>query len=265
MNEPDFAMLLAEFRKMTQSSEGSVEHLYLDTKGNPTIGIGHLVSGLAAAKALTFYIKTTPEVAATPEQITREFDAIKKARYGKNYPASYYKDLTTLFLKSEKIESLYVNDVRIIVTDLEKHFKQFASYPLLAQLGILDMVYNLGVAGFIEKFPNMVDAIKDQNWQVASKQSHRIGVSEARNDAVKELFREAEKSKLAKAPPKKNSTNSSTEDESATFNDEEKSLRCALNYEHVTLFNAKTGTSKPQPGSWEAIKFQSTSSASARK
>lgn len=264
MDEQGFAILLAEFRKMVQVSEGSIEYLYLDTKGNPTIGLGYLVSNLTAALELPFYIKKTPEVVATPEQITTEFNDIKKAKYGQKYSAKYYRALTSLFLQSEKIESLFKDHVRTIVASIENHFNQFADYPLPAQLGVLDMVYNMGITGFLKKFPEMAKAIKKSNWQIASTECQRSDISDVRNDEVKKLFEQAEAIKLAKTP-KKNSTNSSTQDETAILNNEEKSLRSALNYEHVTLFNATTGTSNPQPGSWEAIKFQSTSSTTARK
>jgi len=42
-------------RKTLIHNEGNINHLYLDTSNNVTIGVGHLVVNLAAAQTLPLY------------------------------------------------------------------------------------------------------------------------------------------------------------------------------------------------------------------
>jgi len=71
----------------------------------------------------------------------------------------------------------------------------YSDFPKPAQLGLLDMIYNLG--SFAD-FGKLAAAVDKQDWTEAAKQCHRRGPSESRNRATKELFENA--AKLAANP-----------------------------------------------------------------
>ena len=57
----------AELMKRLEQYEGFIEHLYVDSKGKATVGVGHMLPNAAAAAALTLYVKKTG-MPATAEQ-----------------------------------------------------------------------------------------------------------------------------------------------------------------------------------------------------
>ncbi len=74
--------MLAEKEKQTLRKsliryEGDVRHMYLDSKGHVTIGVGHLVRNLAAALKLNLVVGKTG-VIATEAQITTDYEMVKK-------------------------------------------------------------------------------------------------------------------------------------------------------------------------------------------
>ncbi len=74
--------MLAEKEKQTLRKnliryEGDVRHMYLDTEGYVTIGVGHLVRNLAAALKLNLVVGKTG-VIATEAQITTDYEMVKK-------------------------------------------------------------------------------------------------------------------------------------------------------------------------------------------
>jgi GH24 family phage-related lysozyme (muramidase) len=86
----------ATLRQKLETYEGCVEHMYLDTKGFVTVGVGHLLSTLANAQSLTFIVQKDSK-AATDDQIKTDYDTIKKQTKG--LLASTYKKHTKLKLK----------------------------------------------------------------------------------------------------------------------------------------------------------------------
>ncbi len=80
-------------------------------------------------------------------------------------------------------------------SEVRRAFPDFDKYPLPAREALVDMAYNLGTNGLMEKFPTLVKAVRNRDWSTASQECHRRGVGVDRNDAVRRLFVDASRAK----------------------------------------------------------------------
>lgn len=200
----------ATLRNKLATYEGCVEHMYLDTKGYATIGIGHLLANLTDAQALPFVNKKDSK-AATKDSIKLEYEAIKKKPKGL-LAISYKKD-TKLKLKQADIDKLTNKHIANFENELKKIFgaDEFEAYPGEVRLALFDMIFNLGMTNLKGKFPTFIKYIKENNWSMAATESSRSDVSKTRNTYVKDLLEQAAstistdaaKNKSAKAAPGK--------------------------------------------------------------
>lgn len=79
-------------RAKLEQYEGEIAHMYLDSKGFVTVGVGHLISSATEAHKLAF--KTTKNTSATSTEISADYNAIKKQP--PNRIAAFYKSHTKL-------------------------------------------------------------------------------------------------------------------------------------------------------------------------
>lgn len=181
--KPAWEVTLADFERW----EGKIAHMYLDTRGYVTIGIGNMLANAAAAKKLAFVVRESG-LAATPAQIEADFTAVTKLAAG--MPAASYKTHTRLDLPDASINALFKVRIDGFRADLAGSFKDYATYPVAAKRALLDMIYNLGKDGLL-KFKKLKAAAEAGNWKEAANQCHRQGPSKERNDWTRELFLEA--------------------------------------------------------------------------
>ena len=96
----------------------------------------------------------------------------------------------------------FAGDIATAEVGAKRVFPDFDSYPESVQIGLVDMVFNLGAGGVQTKFTNFSEAVKAKNWSEVAKQSNRPQLSDDRNKFVRQLFektaKEAEKAKGAK-------------------------------------------------------------------
>ena len=179
-------------RQKLETYEGCVEHMYLDTKGYVTIGVGHLLSTLAAAQTLAF-ITQKESKSATKDQIKTDYEAVKKQTKG--LVSSSYKKHTKLKLKKADIDKLTNKHIDSFEGELKKIYgsDEFGKYPSDVRLALFDMIFNLGMTNLKSKFPTFNKHIKDKKWSEAAKESNRSDVSESRNKYVKDLLEKAAK------------------------------------------------------------------------
>ena len=174
--------------ELLKEGEGNIPHMYVDTRANVTVGVGQLLPTVAAAQELPFVRRDTGE-AATPENIEADFKEVKKQPTGKL--AQSYKSATKLDLPANEIDALLERRIDGFEAELRGEFPQYDSYPEDAQLGILDMAFNLGTNGLVAKFPAFTKAARAQDWATCAEECHRLGVGDVRNEVTKALFESA--------------------------------------------------------------------------
>ncbi len=178
-------------REKLTEYEGNAPHMYLDTNGNVTVGVGHLLSTVAAAQKLAFIVDKT-KMKATPEEIKADFEAVSKLPKVHNNLAPFYKAYTKLVLTQPEIDALTESHIDNFHSELMRKYVHFSFYPKEVRLALFDMLFNLGMKKLREMYIRFNMAIYAKDWQKAADESHRkLPVSTARNRYVKDLLEKA--------------------------------------------------------------------------
>ena len=189
------AKVKAQVVKNTEKFEGRVPHLYLDTVGKVTVGIGHLIPNKSTLVKVPMYKKgkSNSLVLATLIEKNAEYDAIIKQPRGKL--ASYYKPYSNLVMKDHDIVTQKEKHISSFYSELARYYNakngfatHFDAMPSEVQQALLDMVFNLGITRLKNQYVNMNTHIKNEKWGDAALQSNRLGIQAARNIHVKRLF-----------------------------------------------------------------------------
>ena len=182
--------------------EGRYDHLYLDTKGKVTVGVGHLVASEINIAFVTMYklVNKLPSGFATLEEKKVEYRTISKQK--KSYKAAWYKQYTTLVMRDVDINSQRDKHIDSFYAELTSIYKKtngypddFDNFPEKVQIALFDMIFNLGKTKLSNTFPTFNAAIKTSNWGKAALESNRPDVNASRNNYVKDLFNAAESAK----------------------------------------------------------------------
>ena len=182
----------AEFKTWIGSAqaEGTVSHLYLDTEGLVTVGVGNMLPTAAAATALGFVDRKT-KAPASKAAIEADFAAVKAQPKGQI--ASAYQKHTALDLPAAAIDTLLDKRIAEFKKQLIVKFPKYNTYPVAGQLAIMDMAFNLGTSGLVTKFPSFKKAVEAGDWTKAATESNRPQLSATRNSKVKAWLAEAAK------------------------------------------------------------------------
>ena len=70
-------------------------------------------------------------------------------------------------LSDDEINYLFENDIKRVLNDCWHHLPWFGDLSQERQYVIIDMVFNLGIGGFL-KFKKMLAAIEKEDWQTAA-------------------------------------------------------------------------------------------------
>ena len=70
-------------------------------------------------------------------------------------------------LSDDEINYLFENDIKRVLNDCWHHLPWFGDLSQERQYVIIDMVFNLGIGGFL-KFKKMIAAIEKEAWQTAA-------------------------------------------------------------------------------------------------
>lgn len=175
--------------------EGWANHLYVDSTGNVTVGVGYLVASQAVAAKLPLFkvVKDAPGDAATAKEKEAEFATV--AALQKGYRAAWYKTHTTLVMKDADVTKLRDEHITEFYGHLVRIYTKANGYPAdfddlstKVQQALFDLIFNLGQTGITAKFKNFDAAVKAGDWKKAATESNRPQVAAARNDYVKTLF-----------------------------------------------------------------------------
>ena len=178
-------------REKLKLYEGNIPHMYLDSKGLVTVGVGHLLKTVQDAQKLNFLSADNKK--ATAAMIKEDFDAVMKRP--KNQEANDYKPYTKLHLDAKDILLLLELHINKFYLQLKTNYNGFDLFPVEVKLALFDMGFNIGTFGLKTKFPTFNAAISKKDWATAARESHRKApVSEERNSYVKKLLEKAAQS-----------------------------------------------------------------------
>jgi len=187
----------ATLREKLPNYEGYIKHLYIDTLGNVTVGVGHLLPNKNFVSGITLYksqgkVLTQP---ATLQEKMDEYEKVRKLPWGRTITAKSFKKHTTLvmkpsdidFLTNKHIDNFYIN-LKNIITIENGYPNKFDNLKSNLQLALFDMIFNLGAPKFVSKFPKFHTAFKASDYKKMAKESHRSDIDNDRNDYVRDLL-----------------------------------------------------------------------------
>lgn len=177
-----------EIKRLVAPFEGNLPHMYVDTKGFVTVGIGNMLPNAKAAQQLAFVNRTTKN-SATEVEIATDFDNV--AKQPKARAARWYRQFTALDLPDAQVNRLFQNRIDEFRGQLRRAYPKYDSYPNDAQLALLDMAFNLGVGAVKKKWPKLNEAIDKLDWAAASERCERPEANAIRNASVTALFKRA--------------------------------------------------------------------------
>lgn len=174
--------------------ESIVPHMYLDTRGNVTVAIGHLVKDATAADALEFWAPGMTQL-ATEVQVRADFARVVRAGQttGKDprRPAGFYRSRTSPSLKPAYMRELARRRLEgEFLPALRRLMPGFDGYPWPVRRCLLDLAWNLGTAG-IARFGGLIDCCRDRDWMAAAGECHVSSSRPARNAWRAARFTEA--------------------------------------------------------------------------
>lgn len=183
------APISATLKKKLFEYEGNVPHMYLDTKGFVTVGVGHLLKDVEVAKKMPFVVRDTG-VSATVKQIEDEFKLIKKRPFGNKEPAFKFKAFTSLIITDSTINAEVVSHISNFENELKRIYgaAEFSAFPNNVKLALFDMIFNLGMTKLNNLFFNFNKHIKSGDYKKAALESSRTGISGSRNAYVANLL-----------------------------------------------------------------------------
>lgn len=111
----------ATLRAKMEKYEGKISHMYLDSKGLVTVGVGHLLKDLGSAQKLNF--KKSNNLPAPKDEIKTDYETVKKQ--AKNRFASFYKKHVKLKLLDLDINTLTNKHIDSFEGELKKYFLIF--------------------------------------------------------------------------------------------------------------------------------------------
>lgn len=188
-----------EVSKNIEKYEGRIPHLYLDTVGKVTVGIGHMVLNKMAISTVTMYKKPANNglvLLATAAEKHAEYEVIKKQPYGRRYGAVSFKKHTALIMKDVDMNTQRDKHIQSFYKELTRYYtvangfsKAFDAMPAEVQKALFDMVFNLGITKLKKQYVKFNGFIKLEKWGDAAKQSNRLGISPLRNKYVHDLLK----------------------------------------------------------------------------
>jgi len=165
--------------------EGYATHMYLDTKGIVTIGIGIAFFSPTDAKKLMYMNRLTSKM-ATAEEIEADYKKVKAASPA--YSAPYYKQFTQLDAVPSFLMGEFEKRLAEATAGAKAFYPAFDKLPSDVQYALIDMAYNLGAGGLAE-YKNLKKALEAGDYETAAKESYRNGPGKDRNDKIAEWIR----------------------------------------------------------------------------
>jgi GH24 family phage-related lysozyme (muramidase) len=163
--------------------EGWIPWLYLDTRGNVTVGMGFLVKTVADAQELPLW---NGHQLASSAAIKDAFESVSRMKPG--LVAVKYKRLPHLTLSEDEIRTRAERRLATEFTPgIVKLLPEFATFPPHAQSALVDLAWNLGVNG-LGNFRHLLAACEAKDWTEAAAQCRRRTSRDERNAWTRDQF-----------------------------------------------------------------------------
>jgi GH24 family phage-related lysozyme (muramidase) len=120
-------------------NEGKRAHVYTDTAGHPSVGIGFNLDRQGAKDAI--------------QAVGADYDKVRAGQ----------QDLT-----DDQISRLFEQDLNQAVGEASSLVSNFSSLDDPRQFVVVDMIFNLGSSGF-GQFHHAIAAIQSQDWEAAGE------------------------------------------------------------------------------------------------
>jgi GH24 family phage-related lysozyme (muramidase) len=159
----------------TAPFEGIVPHLYLDTRGNVTCGVGFLVPNKEALDRYEWQ----------PDVLTARGDYDRVRASAPAHAAAYYAGLCHATLTAATMRAHFDAHVTTVVAQIAQW--RLDTVPRAARVALVDMAFNLGVGG-LSKYVRLRTAVLARDWATAALECSRKGIQQSRNDATRDLF-----------------------------------------------------------------------------
>lgn len=174
-------------REAINRFEGRVPHMYLDTVGKVTVGVGHLLTSASAAARLPF----VDEHGTAADRPVIEAEYATVAALTKGLRASAYRRHTRLHLSNAEIDQLTDQHLKAFEREIGLVYSDFNRFPSPVKLALMDMIFNLGMPNLRSAWPSLNRAVRAGDWATAAIESNRRGIGRERNDYVRRLFEQA--------------------------------------------------------------------------
>jgi hypothetical protein len=174
----------------TPGIELFVPYMYLDDKSNVTVGVGHLLPKEDDTKSLSFVERQSGKP-ANRDQVVAAFNRVKTSTETPgDWPA--FRKLTSVDLTEAFATTLAMDDMDTFLNIIKSpsYYPEFDSYPVLAKMGLLDLVYNAGAKRTRDEYKRTTAAVRRRNWKQAGVEQ-RDGRKAIRANAVQAWFDQA--------------------------------------------------------------------------
>lgn len=162
--------------EVLKAHEGVVPHLYVDTTGNITCGVGFLVPSWKDVAQYAW--DNQQEATADYRYLAEQLRLFPKDFIGR--PMKFYKERTTARLKS--VDEQLARKIAQFERLLSEHGLKVTGMPWQAYQVTIDLVYQVGVAGLINNFPSYCAAIARADWARAAKECSVKQAGKERNE-----------------------------------------------------------------------------------
>ncbi len=163
---------LSDAFNFTFANEGNVPHMYADSIGVVTVGIGHAIFQPQGAHRLPFVRKDTGTAATQPE-IDKDYNAVFGTT---NHVASFFDALTDLELSQADIDSLVQADFNTHIQIADAFFS-LDQLPQPVQIALFDLAFQVGGGKGLIKgktYTDLQDALRRRDW---ARAGHEMDVN----------------------------------------------------------------------------------------
>ncbi len=179
-----YASAIETLRPKIIGFEGNVPHIYLDTKGNITSGVGYNVDNKDIFMNIPWKNQNRFATQEEKETAYNKFMELKREKkYGKNVGAGAFKKYSPLTMDEDMCTNAMDKHVQKAVEYLDKRYPWFRNLSPERQAAIIDIHYNTGKFTK-DEFPKFIEAAERNDFAEMAKQSHRKDIQKKRNDTI---------------------------------------------------------------------------------